>query len=174
MLQYRNRISIACKQVVWERYLSNVASSTVLETKVKEARDCWSRTCACWKQSTKQVSEQHTAMLDTNLNTLEAERCRKVQKLCKAIATWLLQTTRGWIPLMEDKKVTNRWPKAKNEKVIAQRLTWCRTECYYCKSKAGVSRKEKGSANERNVKPEHQVWNADWLRFLWNPELLVQ
>lgn len=56
---------------------------------------------------------------------------------------------------MQDKKVTNSWPKAKNEKLIAQRLTPCRTEGYYCKSKAGLSRKGKGSANERNGKPKH-------------------
>lgn len=56
---------------------------------------------------------------------------------------------------MQDRKVTNNWPKAKNEKVIAQRLTRHRTEGYYCKSKAGLSRKGKGSANERNVQPEH-------------------
>lgn len=55
---------------------------------------------------------------------------------------------------MQDTKVTDSWPKAKNEKVMAQRLSWCRTEGYYCKSKAGLSRKEKGSANETNMNPE--------------------
>lgn len=55
---------------------------------------------------------------------------------------------------MQDTKVTNSWPKAKNEKVMAQRLSWCRTEGYNCKSKAGLSRTGKGSTNETNVKPE--------------------
>lgn len=55
---------------------------------------------------------------------------------------------------MQDTKVTNSWLKARNEKVMAQRLSRCRTEGYYCKSKAGLSRKGKGSANETNVKPE--------------------
>lgn len=58
---------------------------------------------------------------------------------------------------MQDKKVTNSWPKAENEKVIAQRVTQHRTEGYYCKSKAGLSRNGKGNANERNVKPEDCV-----------------
>lgn len=59
--------------------------------------------------------------------------------------------------MKQDKKVTNNWPKAKNEKVIAQRLTWHRTEGYYCKSKAGLYREGKRSANERNVKTEQKL-----------------
>lgn len=55
---------------------------------------------------------------------------------------------------MQDTKVTNSWPGAKNEKVMAQRLSQCRTGGYCCKSKAGLSRKGEGKANETNLKPE--------------------
>lgn len=45
---------------------------------------------------------------------------------------------------MQDKKVTNSWPKAKNEKVIAQRLTWCMTEVTTVNQKQVSVEKERG------------------------------
>lgn len=53
---------------------------------------------------------------------------------------------------MQGKKVRNKWPKAKNEKLIAQRLIWCRTEGYCWKSKEGLLLKiEKGGILMRKI-----------------------
>lgn len=70
--------SIPINAVIFQgrKKISSLYFQQILETQVKEASKCWSRTCACWKQSPA-APEQYTAMLDVNLNTQEGERYGK-------------------------------------------------------------------------------------------------